>query len=313
MASTIHIGKLTLNFHEDFKLFGKGPLKSIKPKVKEQVDRMELVRHADAITQEKIITNNPTLHDKNNLTFKGRIERMEADIKELKRALEESTRSLEGWDRVLNQRVEMLERDNRKRYIGETVNMRNRLIQMTLHNVRLQWQKHDPEWMATARKERNHLAHETDLGAVMTLAHEDPEFFDFLFDTIYGVPKKEIKLLFDTEETGGNQVYKILDERGSAFHNHFANTCVKPFNAWLSAVRDLQDIKSASVNKSSSDHESSVRKQKAKIQKSIREWDAAFKEGQSKRDTCMNKANGFHSLTSIQWLLYKALSECEGD
>ncbi|KAM0133713.1 hypothetical protein ACHAP3_005841 [Botrytis cinerea] len=279
------LGNISLS-HEDFKLFGKGHLKSIKPKVKEQVNRMELIRHADTITHEKIITNNPTLYDKKNLTFKKKIDGMEADIEELKRVSEESKR-------VSDQTIERLERDKKKtyrekkqRYIGETVNMRNRLIQMTSSRLHLQQQQqNEPKWMADARKERNYSAHETDLNTVLMLAHENPGFFDILFDTIYGVPKNEIKLLLDADKTGENQVYNILDDRGSAFHNHYANTCVKPFNSWLSAVRDLQDIQSATMNKASSDHEIYVRKQKSEVKKLVREWDAAFKVDEAKRDT----------------------------
>lgn len=272
------LGNISLG-HEDFKLFGKDHLKSIKPKVKEQVDRMELIRHSDTITHEKIITNNPSLYDEKNLTFKEKIDWMEADIKELKRVSAELKR----------EKVKTY-REKKQGYIGETVSMRNRLIRMTSSRVPLQQQQqNEPKWMVIARKKRNYSAHEPDLNTVLMLACEYPEFFDILFDTIYGVPKNETKLLLDADKTGENQVYNILDDRGSAFHNHYADTCVKPFNSWLSAVRGLQDIQSTTMNKASSGHKICVRKQKSEVQKLVREWDAAFKEDEAKRDTGTKK------------------------
>lgn len=271
------------------------------------MDRMELVRHTDTITHEKIITNNPSLDNILNLAFEKKMEGMEADIEELKRGTEESKRDIEllkidteelkrdseESKRVSDQIIERLERDKKKTYrekkqgyIGETVSMRNRLIRMTSSRVPLQQQQqNEPKWMAIARKKRNYSAHEPDLNTVLMLACEYPDFFDILFDTIYGVPKNETKLLLDADKTGENQVYNILDDRGSAFHNHYADTCVKPFNSWLSAVRGLQDIQSATMNKASSDHKSCVRKQKSEVQKLVREWDTAFKEDEAKRDT----------------------------
>ncbi|KAF7916430.1 uncharacterized protein EAE98_010729 [Botrytis deweyae] len=295
---------------------------------------MKLVGHRDTITHEKIITNNPSLHEKKNLTFDekmkelkadfGELKRaLEADIGELKRASEADIRDLKGekvrterlervletekvkterlervletekvkterLERVLETekvKTERLERDKMLRYEGETVNMRKRLWEMTRDNTDSTQKIYESTSMKTARKQRSRSAHQTDLDTVMKLADKDPQSYDILLDAIYGASKKDIKLLIDADKTGGNQVYNILNDRGSAFHNHYANTCIKPFNLWLSVVRGLQSIQSNTANKPSSDHESCVRTQKAKVQESIREWDAALEVDKSKRDT----------------------------
>ncbi|KAF7890916.1 uncharacterized protein EAF01_010725 [Botrytis porri] len=303
------LGNIPLN-NEDIELFGKGTFKSIKPKVKEQVDMMELVGHRDTITHEKIITNNPSLHEKKNLMFEERVKDMKADIEELKRTSEgskrtseELKRALEEWKRaseeskivaeeskiVADQRIEMLEREKQKRYEGETANMRKQLWRMVFAKKEHKQKISEPEWMKIARKGRNHLAHQTDLGAVMKLADDHPEFYDILLDTMYGVPKHEIKLLLEADKAGENQVYNILNDRGTAFHNRYANACVEPFNSWLSAVRSLRDIQSATTKKSFFDYESCVQKQRAEVRKSIRKWDAAFKVDKLKRDNRTKK------------------------
>ncbi|TGO31452.1 hypothetical protein BHYA_0760g00010 [Botrytis hyacinthi] len=275
------VGSIHLS-HEDIGLFGKGRFESISPKLKEQVDVMKLVEHRDTITHEKMITNNPSLHEKKNLAFEKNIKRMKADIEELKR--------------VLNQTIESLEREKMKteiekasRYEGETVNMRKKLwIMMCIMEASKQ-KISEPPWMKIYRKKRNQSAHLTDLETMMKLADKYPDYFDILLDAIYGAPKNGIKVLIDADKTGGNQVYRILSDRGSAFHNHYANTCIKPFNLWLSALHGLRNIQSATADKSFSDHESCVQKQKAEVQKLIREWDAAFDVDKSKWDTNTRK------------------------
>ncbi|KAF7959370.1 hypothetical protein EAE96_000990 [Botrytis aclada] len=245
---------------------------------------MELVGHKDTITHERIITNNPNLHEKKNLTFAKSLKEVKADIQELKRASDKKFKELKRTSdqaimelkRTSDQTIKELKREKEKRYEGETANMRKRLWQMMCTKKELGQKILEPTWMKVARRGRNDLAHETDLETVMKLADEHPKFYDILLDTIYGAPKSDIKLLLDADKTGENQVYDILDERGSAFHNHYARTCVKPLNLWLSAVRCLRDIESASTNKPSSDYENHVQKQKAEVQKSIREWHTAF-------------------------------------
>ncbi|TGO73637.1 hypothetical protein BELL_0345g00110 [Botrytis elliptica] len=321
------LGSIPLS-HEDIGLFEKDRFESINKKVKEQLDMMKLVGHRDTITHEKIITNNPSLHEKKNLTFDEKMKELKADFAELKRALEADigelkraseadirdlkgekvrTERLErvletGLERVLDTekvkterlervletekvKTERLERDKMLRYEGETVNMRKRLWEMTRDNTDSTQKIYESTSMKTARKQRNRSAHQTDLDTVMKLADKDPQSYDILLDAIYGASKKDIKLLIDADKTGGNQVYNILNDRGSAFHNHYANTCIKPFNLWLSVVRGLQSIQSNTANKPSSDHESCVRTQKSKVQESIREWDAALEVDKSKRDT----------------------------
>ncbi|KAF5870374.1 uncharacterized protein Bfra_009758 [Botrytis fragariae] len=292
------LGSISLN-DEDIKLFGEDCVESIKPKVKKQVDMMKLVGHRDTLTHEKIITNNPSLHEKKNLTFKETLEEMRADTKETKRVLDQTIESLEiekmkieGLEREkikIERKIERLEREKVSRYEGETANMRRQLWIIACTKKDPKQQIPEPMWMKSARKRRNHLAHQTDLETVMKLADDYPKVYDILLETVYGVPKNEIKLLLDADKTGGNQVYNILNDRGSAFHNRYANTCVEPFNLWLSAVRSLQETQSATAKKPSSDYESCVQKQKAEVQKSIREWDAAFKVDKLKRDTKTKK------------------------
>ncbi|TGO14026.1 hypothetical protein BTUL_0059g00110 [Botrytis tulipae] len=292
------LGSIPLG-HEDPGLFGKGRFESINRKVKEQIDMMELVDHRDTITHEKIITKNPSLHEKKNLTFEEKRKRLEAGIEELKMKTGRLERASEETQRLLNQTVESLEgekmkterleRDKASRYEGEIVTMRNKLWKMACTMESTKKKISLPSWMDNIRKTRNQSAHLTDLATVMKLADKYPDYFDILLDTIYGAPKDEIKLLVDADKTGKNQVYKILNDRGSAFHNQYANTCMKPFNLWLSAVRSLQHIQSATADKSSSDHESSVQKQKAEVQKLIREWDAAFDVDRWKWDTNTEK------------------------
>ncbi|KAF7887793.1 hypothetical protein EAF00_010087 [Botryotinia globosa] len=266
------LGSIPLG-HKDLGLFGKGRFESINSKVKEQIDMMELVDHRDTITHEKIITNNPILHEKKNLTFEEKLNSMKAASEESKRDLGQA---MERLDLCLL-RVKRLETEKVSRYEGETINMRQKLWKMACIMENTRQKISVPSWMETIRKRRNQAAHLTDLATVMMLADEYPDYFDILLDTIYGAPKSEISLLIRADKTDEDQVYRILNERGSAFHNYYANTCINPFNLWLSAVRGLQKLQSATANKPpSSDHESSVQNQKAEVQKSIREWDAAF-------------------------------------
>ncbi|TGO43535.1 hypothetical protein BOTNAR_2744g00010 [Botryotinia narcissicola] len=292
------LGSIPLG-HEDLGLFGKSRFESINSKVKEQIDMMELVDHRDTITHEKIITNNPILHEKKNLTFEEKINSMRADIEKSKRDSEESKRDSEESRRDLNQvmerldlcllKTERLEIEKASRYEGETINMRKKLWKMACIMESTRQKISVPSWMENIRKRRNQSAHLTDLATVMKLADKYPDYFDILLDTIYGASKSEIKLLICADKTGENQVYRILNDRGSAFHNQYANTCIKPFNFWLSAVRGLQNIQSATADKSSSVHESCVQKQKAEVQKLIREWDAAFDVDKLKWDTNTEK------------------------
>lgn len=233
---------------------------------------MELVDHRDTITHEKIITNNPSLHEKKNLTFEEKMNIMKADNEKSRRDFNQAMKRLD----LCLLKTEILETEKASRYEGETVAMRNKLWKMAFNMESTSQKRSVPSWMDNIRKTRNQSAHLTDLATVMKLADKYPDYFDILLDTIYGAPKDEIKLLVDEDNTGKNQVYKILNDRGSAFHNQYANTCIDPFNLWLSAVRSLQHIQSATADKSSSDHESSVQKHNAEVQKLIREWDAAF-------------------------------------
>ncbi|THV50495.1 hypothetical protein BGAL_0148g00190 [Botrytis galanthina] len=141
---------------------------------------------------------------------------------------------------------------------------------------------HDPKDMKDTKDVRNWFAHEIDLDTTfeqMALYNQ----FDICSITVFGQTQNKIKELLTWDKDGECEVYNIFNEHGEAWHNQFANTCIEPFNKWLSAIYALKGTESAMLENPFSYFEARIQKQKDGIKEAIREWNETFMTDKSKR------------------------------
>ncbi|CCD49543.1 hypothetical protein BofuT4_P099200.1 [Botrytis cinerea T4] len=348
-----------------YRLVGRVPLGSqnmkelesdiilIQSKIRETVNVTPLVLHMDAFTCEKILTNDPTRHERKIVT----IHEMQAERQEIKQAIQESkqesqilrqtlskerqtawkdrqaalkerqtawkdrlaalkerqTASKEGqtaskerqtaskerqtaWkerqqsrhdekdllERTLKElelRVENLEDDKRRRHVGEVVNIREKLALLVLcHEINKQrkQQLDDPKDIKAMKEDRNSLAYEIDLYTTLEQMATHPGHFDICSITVFGETQNKIQELLTWDKDRECNVYNIFNEHGDAWHSQFANTCIEPFNKWLSAIHALKRTESAMLESPSSYLENPIQKQKDVIKEAIREWKETF-------------------------------------
>ncbi|ATZ54079.1 hypothetical protein BCIN_10g01010 [Botrytis cinerea B05.10] len=185
----------------------------------------------------------------------------------------------------LEVRIENLEDDKKRRHAGEVVNIREKLARLVLcHKINKQrkQQLDDPKDIKAMKEDRNSLAHEIDLYTTLEQMATHPGHFDICSITVFGETQNKIRELLTWDEDRECNVYNIFNERGDAWHNQFANTCIEPFNKWLSAIYALKRTESAMLENPSSYLENSIQKQKDVIKESIREWKETFLMDKSK-------------------------------
>ncbi|KAF7948549.1 uncharacterized protein EAE97_003960 [Botrytis byssoidea] len=262
---------------QSMKQLESGDIGPMQSKVKGNVNFTALVLHRDTFTCERILTNDPTRHERTNLTLYEVL----ADLKELKQHKETSKEEFQ----TLKAKFQKVENDKRRRHAGEVVNMRDRLARLVLsakEDKQRKLQVRDPKDMKDTKHDRNRFAHEIDLDTTleqMALYNQ----FDICSITVFGETQNNIKELLTWDKDGECEVYNIFNEHGAAWHHQFANTCIEPFNKWLSAIYALKEIESAMLENPSSYFEARIQKQKDGIKEAIREWKETFMTDNSKR------------------------------
>ncbi|TGO59045.1 hypothetical protein BOTNAR_0170g00220 [Botryotinia narcissicola] len=283
---------------QSIKQLESGDIGSTQSKIKGNVNFTALVLHRDTFTCERILTNDPTRHERTNLTLHGVL----ADLKELKQHKKTSTeeirklkqhkktsteeiRKLKKYEKTSTEETRKLKNDKKRRHAGEVVNMRDRLARLVLstnENKQRKQQVHDPKDMKDTKDVRNQFAHEIDLNTTfeqMALYNQ----FDICSITVFGETQNKIKELLTWDKDGECEVYNIFNERGEAWHNQFANTCIEPFNKWLSVIYALKETEPAMLENPFSYFEAHIQKQKDGIKEAIREWNETFMTDKSKR------------------------------
>ncbi|TGO09079.1 hypothetical protein BTUL_0180g00120 [Botrytis tulipae] len=318
---------------QSMKQLESGDIGSMQSKVKGNVNFTALVLHRDTFTCERILTNDPTRHERTNLTLhevladlkelkqhgktsteeirklKKHEETSTEEIRKLKKHEETSTEEIRKLEKheetpteeirklekheetpkekfqTLEEKFQKVENDKRRRHAGEVVNMRDQLARLVLsakENKQRKQQVHDPKEMKDTKDDRNWFAHEIDLDTTfeqMALYNQ----FDICSITVFGETQNKIKELLTWDKDGECEVYNIFNEHGAAWHNQFANTCIEPFNKWLSAIYALKEIESAMLENPFSYFEARIQKQKDGIKEAIREWKETFMTDKSKR------------------------------
>ncbi|KAF7897096.1 hypothetical protein EAF00_005324 [Botryotinia globosa] len=261
-----------------------GDIGSMQSKIKGNVDLTALVLHRDTFTCERILTNDPTRHERTNLTLHGVLADLK-DLKQFKKTSTEEIRKLKQFKKTSTEEIWKLKNDKKRRHAGEVVNMRDRLAELVLsakENKQRKQQVHDPEDMKDTKDDRNRFAHQIDLDTTleqMALYNQ----FDICSITVFGETQNNIKELLTWDKDGECEVYNIFNEHGEAWHHQFANTCIEPFNKWLSAIYALKETESAMLENPFSYFEARIQKQKDGIKEAIRKWNETFMTDKSKR------------------------------
>ncbi|TGO57117.1 hypothetical protein BCON_0069g00110 [Botryotinia convoluta] len=303
------VGRVPLG-PQNMKQLESGDISLMQSKIRENVNVTALVLHTDTFTDEKILTNDPTHHESKNLTIKEMLAKSDArmqkveqknqilseEIQQLKydnktlkeeiRNLKEDNQNLKYDNRNLKEEIQNLKDDKKRRHAGEVVNIRDRLAQLVLsseENEQRKQQVHDQKDMKANKEVRNSLAHEINLDTTLEQMAIYPDQFDICSITVFGETQNKIRELLTWDKDRECKVYNIFNERGEAWHNQFAKTCIEPFNKWLSAIYALKETESAMLENPSSWFETHIQKQKDGIKEAIREWKETFIMDKSKR------------------------------
>ncbi|TEY80418.1 hypothetical protein BOTCAL_0038g00160 [Botryotinia calthae] len=195
------------------------------------------------------------------------------------RALWKGIQQLKHDNKGLKLRIENLEDDKKRRHAGEVVNIREKLARLVLIQEKDKQRKQqldDPKDIKAMKEDRNPLAHEIDLYTTLEQMATHPDQFDICSITVFGETQDKIRELLAWDEDRECDVYNVFNERGEAWHNQFANTCIEPFNKWLSAIYALKLTKPAMLENPSFYLENPIQKQKDGIKKAIRKWKETF-------------------------------------
>ncbi|KAF7949204.1 hypothetical protein EAE96_008371 [Botrytis aclada] len=183
-------------------------------------------------------------------------------------------------------RIRKLENDKKRRYAGEVFYVRNQLARSVLSPEEFKQckqQVHDLKDVSAIKEVRDHFAHEIDLDTTLEQIAAHPDQFEICSSSVFGETWNNIQELLTWDEDGECEVYNIFNQRGEAWHNQFANTCIVPFNKWLSAIYALKETESAILEKPSFSFTTRIQKQKGGIKEAIREWNETFMADKSKR------------------------------
>ena len=256
----------------------------IQSKIRETVNVTPLVLHMDTFTCEKILTNDPTRHERKNVT----IHELRAERQEFRREIQisrQDNKDLLERTLKLELRIENLEDDKKRRHAGEVVNIRENLARLVLcHEINKQrkQQLDDPKDIKAMKEDRNSLAHEIDLYTTLEQMATHPGHFDICSITVFGETQNKIRELLTWDKDRECNAYNIFNEHGEAWHSQFADTCIEPFNKWLSAIHALKRTESAMLENPSSYLENPIQRQKDVIKEAIREWKETFLMDKSK-------------------------------